>query len=421
MSSPGKQRSLTLSDKLKAFGRASEAAGKMGALRGRAEAMMAVQSSALDADPFRLNVLNGTLEIRQRDDGANYVELRPHDPDDLITRIAPVTYDPKAECPTYEAFLSRVQPSSDNRRFLHQWGGLCLTGDVSHQVLLFNWGNGKNGKSTLFETWARIIGDYARTVPIETFLDNGRPRNASQPTPDLANLAGVRFLRTSEPEKGAKLAEALIKLATGGEPMLVRHLNRDPFELRPQFKLTMSGNHRPRIDGADEGIWRRVKMLPWTVQIPDAERDLKLTEKLHAEASGILNRLLDGLCDLMDNGICEPSDVTTATAEYRSESDPLGRFMSTCTAHASGERVQSSVLYDLFIAWAEANGAPPWKQAGFSRALSERGYKRKQSDVVWWLDIRTVRRIADFIDQDGKALKRNADEWDGDDARATSG
>ena len=147
-------------------------------------------------------------------------------------------------------------------------------------------------------------------------------RRGGEPTPDLAMLAGVRFLRTSEPERGAKLSETLIKLITGGDAMQVRHLNRDFFELRPQFKLTMSGNYRPEIRGADEGIWRRGDLVPWTVTVPLEKRDLRLGAKLRAEASGILNRLLDGLRDWIDNGLTLPDQVTAATASYRSDSNP---------------------------------------------------------------------------------------------------
>lgn len=150
---------------------------------------------------------------------------------------------------------------------------------MSEQKLAFFHGKGANGKSTLVDTWATIAGDYSGTVPIETFLDQGRKRKGSDASPDLAALVEVRMLRTSEPEKGSKLAEALIKLATGGEPMPVRRLMRDPFDLHPAFKMTVSGNHRPSISGIDDGIWRRVMLVPWDVQIPDREKDRQLVRR----------------------------------------------------------------------------------------------------------------------------------------------
>jgi putative DNA primase/helicase len=291
------------------------------------------------------------------------------------------------------------------RAFIHQWFGLSLTGDVSEQKLVVFYGKGGNGKSVLLDTVSYVAGDYGATVPIETFLDQGRSRGAGQASPDLAILPGVRMLRTSEPEKGAKLAEAMVKLVTGGEPILARDLNRPFFRFYPQFKLTMSGNYRPTISGADEGIWRRMGLLPFNVIIPKEERDPNLIGKLRLEASGILNRLLDGLRVWLDHGLQEPDDVVRATAEYRAASDPLGRFLSTCVVISLGDRVQSSVLYQLYEAWCAAASESPWKQRGFSQAMEERGYRRKHSDLVWWLDTKMIKNRDDFVDHEGKPIR----------------
>lgn len=395
------------SDKIAAWGRASETANRLGALSKRGEPYFSVGIEKLDADPMKINVNNGTLVIRRREKGddRDYVTFKPHDPDDLITKLAPVDYDKDATCDVYDAFLGRVQPSAEMRRFLHQWGGLSLTGDVSEQILAFLYGKGGNGKSVLVDVWGYVAGDYEETVPIETFIDHGKSRSAGQATPDLAILPGVRMLRTSEPEKNSKLAEAMVKLATGGEPIQARHLNKDFFKFYPQFKLTMSGNYRPTIVGTDEGIWRRVRLVPFDVSIPKEERDRHLAEKLRAEASGILNRLLDGLRDWCDVGLTEPEAITKATAEYRDVSDPLGRFLSMCVQASPGDRVQSSVLHQVYDAWCKSSGETAWKNRGFSMAMDERGFKRKQSDVVWWLDIKLIRSTNDFIDNEGNPVR----------------
>lgn len=396
---------VLLSDKLLAWARASESANRLGCIAGIAKnltgAGLTVQPEQLDRNPFLINVLNGTLElIYERDAPEPWarLHLRRHDPADLITRLMPVEFRPGAECPIYDRFIARVQPEDDMRRFLHQWGGLSLTGDVGEQKLVFHHGKGANGKSTLVDTWATIAGDYSGTVPIETFLDQGRKRKGSDASPDLAALVGVRMLRTSEPEKGAKLAEALIKLATGGEPIPVRRLMRDPFDLNPAFKMTISGNHRPSISGVDDGIWRRVMLVPWEVQIPDAEKDRQLVDKMRREASGILNRLLAGLIDWRLHGLQIPAIVRGATADYRDESDPLGRFLATCTAEAKGERVKSSLLYALFIAWARAAGEREWTQTGFSKAMSDRGHRKVESHGMRWVDLTMTRTPDDFAD-----------------------
>lgn len=403
------------SDVIAKWGRDSESNSRMSKLREHAAPDCEVDVQALDADPYKINVLNGTLVMNKETDG-DYITLHPHDPDNLITHLAPVEYDPKAACPVYDRFLERVLPKEENRRFLHQWGGLSLTGDVSEQILAFFYGNGKNGKSTLLNAWAHVAGDYGKTIDISTFLNESRTRAGGQPTPDLARLTGVRFLRTSEPEKGAKLAEGLVKLATGGEPMLVRHLNQPFFEFLPQFKLTISGNYKPVIQGADEGIWRRVRLIPWLVQIPEAEMDKYLGVKLEREAQGIFNRLLDGLRDWADEGLVEPDDVTEATKAYRDESDPLGRFLGHCVEAAPGERVQSSVMFATFKAWGTVNDGPDWSNKGFSAAMSDRGFAKKQSDVMWWLNVRLKKRADDFVDAFGNPRTASVlDEIDGDD------
>src|SRR5581483_588515 len=396
---------IYLSDRLRLWARDSESNAKLNQLAEQADAYLAIAPEKLDSDPFKINVQNGTIVVSKTPDSdGRYVAFRHHDPADLITKIAPVSYDPAAECPKFDAFLSEVQPKPENRRFLMAWRGLSLTGDTSEQRLAVFWGKGKNGKSVFEDTTAFVAGDYGETVPIETFLAEGRGRNAGQATPDLAILPGVRLLRTSEPKRGAALDEALIKLATGGEPILARHLNRDYFKFYPQFKLTISGNYRPKIEGADEGIWRRVVLMPWRFTVPEDRRDNKLGEKLKAEAAGILNRLLDGLCDWLDHGLIVPEDAEAATADYRSDSDPLGRFLNACVERASGERVQATAMHDLFVAWARANSATEWSPRGLALALKERGFVSTKSSVSFWLDSRLKAKVSDFVDSHGKPI-----------------
>ncbi len=398
-----------LSDAIAAHGRSSEQNNRLVPIAKRAAPYLSVTTAELDADPFKFNCANGTLVFRRDGDaGADRVSFRPHDPRDLMTKCSPVAFDPKAESPVFDRFLTDVQPDEPMRRFLMQWQGVSLTGDVGDQQLCVFWGGGKNGKSTFIDICSYAGGDYSETVPIETFLNEGRGRNAGSATPDLAILPGVRHLRTSEPDKGAKLAEALIKLATGGEPILARHLNRDYFKFYPQFKLTISGNYRPKISGTDEGIWRRVRLVPWTVTITKEKRDLALGAKLRAEASGILNRLLDGLRDWLDRGLVEPESVTAATETYRSDSDPLGRFLTDCTEPLVDGRVQTTVLHQLYCAWAKANGEREWSPKGFGGACGDRPIPRiKSSGLMYWLGFKLTRGVNDFVDHEGRPLTQS--------------
>ena len=386
-------------DELRAHARSSEGVSRIAAVANLAKAFegISIRADAMDADRMAINVLNGTLRIVMVD-GKPVIRRDDHRPTDLISKVGNVIYDPAAASPQYDAFLATVQPDDTMRQFLHQWGGLSLTGDIGEQKLVFHHGGGRNGKSTLNDLWATIAGDYGASVAIETFLDQGRGRKGGEATPDLARLPGVRFLRTSEPEKGAKLAEALIKLVTGGEPIDARHLNKGFFTFLPSFKLSVQGNHKPKITGHDDGIWRRMLLVPWAVQIEKAAVDAKLPDKLRAEASGVLNRLLAGLLDWKINGLITPDAVTNATAKYREQSDQLGRFLSECTEPEDGAKSKSSVLFALFVAWAKANGAAEWQQVGFTKAMEDRGFETKRSNGMQWVDLRMTKVVEDYAE-----------------------
>lgn len=404
---------------LRDHAKSSEGASRIGCIAGLAKAFpdIAIAADAMDRDRLAINLLNGTLRMTQ--EGKRWVDvegrlkpittgdrwgmrLDPHRPEDLISKVAGVAFDPAATCAVYDAFLKTVQPDDATRRFLHQWGGLSLTGDISEQKLVFHHGGGRNGKSTLNDLWGSIAGDYGATIAIETFLDQGRGRKGGEATPDLARLPGVRFLRTSEPEKGAKLAEALIKLITGGEPIDARHLNKGFFTFLPSFKLSVQGNHKPKITGHDDGIWRRVLLVPWAIQIAKEDVDAKLPEKLRKEAAGVLNRLVAGLLDWRAAGLIPPESVIAATAKYREQSDQLGRFLNECTEAKANARSKSSQLFALFTAWCKATGAAEWQPQGFSKAMEDRGFEKKTSNGIQWLDIEMIKSAEDFSDSDGR-------------------
>jgi putative DNA primase/helicase len=405
------------SDVLRAHAKSSEGSQRLGCIAGLVKSFIdvSIRADAMDADRMAVNLLNGTLRLTQEGKRWAMVEgvfkpitmgkrwgmrLDTHRPEDLISKIANVVFDPKATSPEYDKFLAVVQPDEKMRRFLHQWGGLSVTGDISEQKLAFFHGKGRNGKSTLVDAWSYIAGDYGGSVGIETFLDQGRGRKGGEATPDLARLPGIRFLRTSEPEKGAKLAEALIKLITGGELIDARHLNKGFFSFLPSFKVTISGNHKPKITGHDDGIWRRVMLVPWDVQIAKEAVDKALPEKLKKESSGIFNRLMEGLLDWREHGLVEPDSVIAATAKYREQSDQLGRFLDECTKAVAGARSKSSALFELFKAWSKASGSAEWQTQGFSKAMEDRGFEKKPSNGIQWLDIEMTKSVADYVDAD---------------------
>lgn len=395
------------SDMHRAWGRASEANRAISAVSTLGRTMVTTRLDRFDADVWKLNVNNGTLVFVRGDgqpDGYGTppsVHLKPHDPDDLITMLAPVDYVPGAAAPIYDAFMARVQPDAGERRLLHAWAGYCLTGDATEQKFVINHGAlGANGKSTWIDAVAHLMGDYAIAVNIATFMDE-KARSGSSPSPDLAELPHKRLVRTSEPPRGVPFAEALVKLVTGGEPLPARQLNKPFFRYLPEFKITVSMNPVPQLSD-DAAIWRRVIVIPWDVSIPVPERDLKLALKLKAEASGILCRLVDGLLDWCAGGLPLTKRVLEATQQIRDTVDPLGRFLSTACTLDAGLKVNSTKLFKVYEAWATWAGEKPWSQNGFSRALANKGFEKHQSSVIYFLGLGLKLDTDDFLDEQGR-------------------
>ena len=330
---------------------------------------------ALDAHPLSVNTLSGVLQFTRpaAPGDLSSVTLLPHDRAQLHTKIMPVQWNPDARCDRFLADLTRVQPDPAMRGFLQRWFGLSMTGLTGEQKLVFLHGGGRNMKSVIVDLMARIMGDYATTAKIESLIGKNR-RSGGDATPDLVPLIGARMVRASEPEAGEQLQEAKIKELTGGEPILVRALNKGFVEVYPQFKLTITGNTKPEIRGTDDGIWRRVLLVPFLVQIPKSEiidKDV-LDAILWRERDGILQWLAEGLLDYLQNGLQEPAAVTQATAEYREESDPLGQFLTDCCLVTAESRdvIRSATLTEAFGYWQIERGVGQWKGTTVQKRLA---------------------------------------------------
>jgi DNA primase len=401
----GKKAEL-LSEKLSKWGRASESSGRLGCIANLAKRWLTVKITDFDQDPMLLNCENGTLVfLRADEDGPARVELRPHDRGDLLTKLAACAYDPDAEAVEFQKLVRWAQPKPARRRYLRQWLGYNLTGDMGEQIFHVWWGpTAANGKSTVGNACREAIGDYGDITNVETFLDEGPKKRGDQATPDIVRLPGVRFLTSGEPSSGAKFNEALINSVTGGDPMLARDNFRSFFRFSPAFKWTVWCNKKPDIPQGTEGIWRRVKVLLWESHLEPHERDRTLGDRLKGEYPGILAWMVRGLIDWMEHGFVEPEDVTLQSAAYRDDSDPLAMFLRACTIEDPGGRVQSSHLYELFCAWAKAAGEAEWKQKGFSRAMKDRGFDNKQSNGMQWLGLRAVKEVCDFVDAQGRVI-----------------
>ncbi len=327
-----------------------------------------VRPREMDGDPWLLNVLNGTLDLRSG-------ELRDHDRRHLLTKVAPVIYDPSATCPAWDAFLERVMGgNAELIGFLRRAVGYTLTGNVSEQVMFLLYGTGANGKSTFLETLRTMLGeDYARQIRPESLTDVNR---GTGPTEDLARLKGARMVSARETEEGKRLAEALIKELSGGDTVTVRYLYSESFEYKPEFKLFLGANHKPVIRGTDYAIWRRIKLIPFAVTIPPEERDKQLYRKLEAELSGILNWALRGCAEWQRAGLGTAAAVDAATEAYRAESDALASFLTDCTLQGPQLQVQARPLYEAYTTWCKDSGEKPLNMTQFGRRLGELGFDK---------------------------------------------
>lgn len=373
-----------------------------------------------DTDPLALNCQNGTLRFAETD-GVWDRNCADHDRDDLITKLVPVDYDPKAECPQFLNFLEEILPDAMPsgeigpgeavRDFLQRYLGYCLTARTTEQVFVFCYGEGRNGKSTLVDLVCRILGDYATTVPFETLAGDDK-RKGSEATPDLARLPGARLVRASEPEQKMSFREATVKSLTGGEPVLVRRLHQDFVEIYPTFKLIVSGNHKPKIQGTDDGIWRRVLLVPFEVQIEKDKVDKTLPDKLWAERSGILNWLIAGLLSYLQDGLRVPDSVRAATDEYREESDPVGAFCRDALIVTANEDLDSATpgdLYAAFKVYCARNGHYPIGVNTFNRQMPKKadkfGFRKSKSSGTVYRGVVIKQEFqprADGKDDDGE-------------------
>lgn len=319
-----------------------------------------------DADPYLFGTPNAVLDLRR---AVAYPPRR----EDLLTRTAGIGVIVREACPTWLRFLHVIMGGDDELvGFLQRAAGYCMTGDISEQCMFIAHGSGRNGKSTFMEALRTVMGDYARNAPIETFV--GR-REGSIPN-DLAMLAGARMVTCAEPQEGGALNEGLVKLATGDDVVTARFLNREFFDFRPQFKLWMLTNHKPIIRGTDNGIWRRLRLVPFTVTIPEDEVDRDLPRKLRSEAPGILQWMLDGCGDWRAGGLRPPLAVTQATADYRAEMDVVAQFIADRCDTSPEHSVSNGGLYSAFRVWCKEVGEFERSQRWFSLRLKEKGYRQ---------------------------------------------
>ena len=343
-----------------------------------------VSENDFDRDIWLLNLNNGTLNLRTG-------ELRPHSPDDLITKLASVEYNPQATCPRWGRFIGEIMEPGDGEelgkgiskeeaqeqkaRFLQRYLGYCLSGDTREESFLVMYGpTSRNGKSVCVDVVRAVLGDYARTAQAETLMVSGR-KDGRGPSEDVARLAGARMVSVAELPQGGKMDASVVKQLTGRDAVTARFLSQNSFEYTPQFKLLLHTNHLPQCSDLSVFDSGRVLVLPFSRHFEEWEQDKGLKDefKTAENLSAVLNWLLQGLRDYRDQGLNPPPAVRAAVASYRKDSDKIARFVEDALSESADAEVRTSLVYDAYKVWCRVNGHIAENNRSFARGLERAG------------------------------------------------
>lgn len=330
----------------------------------RSDRKLAAEVDQWDRNPWLLNTPIGVIDLKT----GNTREPRP---EDHLTRLTGTAMDPDQHTPIWASFLATVTAGDDAlARFLQRIVGYSLTGETREHALFFCYGTGANGKSVFLNTIGHILGDYQRSAPIETFTASNSERHPTE----LAMLRGARLVTAVETEEGRRWAESRIKALTGGDKIAARFMRQDYFEFTPQFKLIIAGNHKPGLRSVDEAIRRRFNLIPFTVTIPQDQRDDTLTERLRTEQAGILAWAVEGCMDWQARGLCPPKAVLEATSAYLEAEDATAAWIeAACTRDVNGWET-TTALFQSWKEWADKSGEFVGALKRFVQAMETRGF-----------------------------------------------
>jgi putative DNA primase/helicase len=329
----------------------------------------------MDRDGWLLNVRNGTIDLRT---GA----FRPYRREDLITCLAPVEFDPEARCPLWDSVLEKIfDRNAEMIGFVQRLFGMSLTADVSEQVLPIFWGSGANGKTTILTAIIEMMGDdYALAAPPGLLVMR---RGEAHPT-ERACLFGKRLVVDMESAEDARLNETLVKQLTGSDQITARRMREDFWTFSPTHKIIMGTNHKPEIRETKHAVWRRLRLVPFTVTIPDDEADKTIPRRLRAEYPGILAWCVRGCLDWQRDGLKPPADVVKATEKYRGEQDALADFFAAECVINEQLSARATLLYERFR---QRVGSDAMTQHKFGRVMTERGFERSENHGIWYRGI----------------------------------
>lgn len=357
-----------LQKQYKAHVKRSRSSAAKTAMLKEAEHLSPITFDRLDTDPYQLNTPSGVVNLRTG-------EILPHKQDAYLSKICNCEFTDKTDTPVWDAFLRQIFGGNEELiRFVQRAAGYSLTGATIEQCMFILLGLGRNGKSTFINVLADILGDYSCNIQPDSLAL--KPNGGKGANSDIARLRGVRLATTVEPDEGMRLAEGLVKQLTGGDIVTARKLYGNEFEFRPQCKIWMAANHKPVIRGTDLGIWRRIYLIPFNVQIPDNQVDKTLGYKLKAEYPGILRWMVDGCTMWQREGLSPPLSIQAAGKEYQNEMDVVSRFLSECCETSTYETVRAADLYAAYKRWATENNEYCMSSTRFGKEVSGRLEKR---------------------------------------------
>jgi putative DNA primase/helicase len=281
-----------------------------------------------------------------------------------------VDYVSGADCSLFKKFLKEILIDEAVIKFVKRYAGYTLTGSTRERLLAILYGYGKNGKSTLVELLQDVLGDYATNTDTETLLAK-RYQGVGN---DIAALKGARFVSAAEIEKGRRLAESKVKQLTGSDTVTARYLFGEPFNFRPEFKLWISSNNKPEIQGTDDAIWDRIRLIPFTQRFEGERQDTQLPEELRKEMPGIFAWMVSGCLEWLEHGLGEPEKIAKATKEYREEMDTLAAFFEDCCVEGEEHMVPATRLYKRYQFWCDNAGEKRESQKAFGMRMRERGF-----------------------------------------------
>lgn len=343
----------------------------------RSDRKYAAVADQFDADDWVLNTPSGIIDLRSG-------TVAEPEPTHYCTRMTAV--EPDGDCLRWREFLSEVTDCDDELiDYLQRMIGYCLTGSTREHSLHFLYGTGGNGKTVFLDTIIGLMGDYAKSAPMETFTES---RNDRHPT-ELAMLQGARLVVAQETEQGKRWAQSRIKALTGGDKVVARYMRQDFFEYKPKFKLLVAGNTKPKLDTVDEAMRRRFHIVPFTVQIAPNKRDRDLIEKLQLEWPGIMAWAVEGCLQYQEKGLAPPASVIEATRAYLESQDVFREWLDTECTLGQDKWERPTMLFNSWRRFAEASRERVGERSVFKERLEAAGFQQRRDGIKgrYWMGI----------------------------------